>query len=94
MNEIQVLMVEDSPIDAKLILYSLKNSGLKVQHERVQDAGSMREALLKKSWDLILSDYTMPQFSGEAALALLKKTGMDIPLSWYPGGSARRPRFH
>ncbi len=78
-NEIRVLMVEDSSTDAKLILYALKRYGLSVQYERVQDAACMRQALLEKNWDAVLSDYTMPQFSGDAALEVLKQTGLDIP---------------
>jgi PAS domain S-box-containing protein len=49
-------------------------------YERVEDAGAMRKALEKGSWDLILCDYQMPKFSGLAAIALLKETGIDIPL--------------
>lgn len=78
-EKIRVLMVEDSPQDAKLILYSLKRYGFEVQSERVQAAAYMRDRLAKENWDVVLSDYTMPQFSGEAALEVLKQTGLDIP---------------
>jgi len=45
----------------------------------VTTAATMREALHKKTWDFILADHSLPRFSGEQALALLKETGLDLP---------------
>jgi signal transduction histidine kinase len=76
---LRVLFVEDSEIDAELLLRELKRNGYDVEHERVQTAASMRDALSKRSWDIVLSDYSMPQFSGTAALAVLQQSGKDLP---------------
>jgi PAS domain S-box-containing protein len=77
---IRVLMVEDSENDALLELHQLRKNGYEPEHERVETAGAMSNALREKAWDVILCDYQMPHFSGLAALALLKETGIDIPL--------------
>src|ERR687892_20600 len=72
-------MVEDSEDDALLIVRELRRADYDVTFERVDTPESMAAALAHKSWDLILSDYTMPHFSGVAALELLQTSGLDIP---------------
>jgi PAS domain S-box-containing protein len=75
-----VLMVEDSEDDALLIVRALKKGGYDLVYERVETAADMRQALEDKTWDIILSDYKMPHFSGPKAIALLVETKIDIPL--------------
>ena len=77
---LQVLLVEDSEDDVLLTIRALKKGGYDPVYERVEDAGAMRKTLRKKTWDIILCDYQMPQFNGLAAIALLKDTGIDLPL--------------
>ena len=77
---IRVLIVEDSEDDALLIIRELKKNGYSPVSERVETAAAMRRALQDKTWDIVLSDYKMPHFSGTAAIALLKETTIDIPL--------------
>jgi len=77
---LRVLIVEDSPDDMTLLVRILRKSGFEPSFERVETEDSMRSALLEKPWDIILSDYRMPTFDGLRALAVLKETGLDIPL--------------
>jgi PAS domain S-box-containing protein len=77
---LRVLMVEDSEDDVLLTVRALKKGGYDPVFARVEDAGAMRKALQKKTWDIILCDYQMPQFNSLAAIALLKEAGIDIPL--------------
>src|SRR5580704_19132352 len=72
-------MVEDSPSDAKLVVQALRSMGLEVEFERVEDPESMRRALEERTWDMVLSDWSMPKFSAMGALDVLKKTGKDLP---------------
>jgi len=79
-QKISVLIVEDSEPDCVLTVRLLeKSGGYEVYHERVDTADAMRKALKAKTWDLILSDYKMPQFSATLALEVLQETGLDIP---------------
>ena len=78
-ERIQILMVEDNPTDAELVVRELRRSGFEFDWQRV-DTEAEYLAKLNSSVDLILSDYQMPQFSGLRALDLLKRQpGLDIP---------------
>src|SRR5918997_3911574 len=77
---LRVLLVEDSADDALLLLRELKRGGYEILHERVDTAESMRAALEKQGWDIVISDHAMPTFSAPAALELLRENGWrDLP---------------
>jgi signal transduction histidine kinase len=76
---LRVLIVEDSELDARLLVRELRRGGYVPTVERVQTAGAMRAALARQSWDIVLSDHDMPAFSAFAALAVLNESGQDIP---------------
>ncbi len=76
---LRVLMVEDSPTDAKLVVQELRRGGRPLEIERVETAEAMRAALASQSWDLVTSDWSMPSFSAPAALAILKELQPDTP---------------
>jgi signal transduction histidine kinase len=74
-----VLLVEDQPDDEELVIMELGRGSYDVVHVRVDTEAAMAAALDSESWDIILSDFAMPRFSGPAALALLRAKGLDIP---------------
>ena len=76
---LNVLIVEDSENDALLLLRELKRSGYEPAYERVCTADGLNTALEKLPWDIIISDFVMPQFGGLEALKLIKRKGLDIP---------------
>jgi PAS domain S-box-containing protein len=76
---LKLLIVEDSEDDTWLIVRQLQRGGLNPDFQRVETLGSMREALATQSWDLIISDYSLPRFGGPAALALYHQQNLDIP---------------
>src|SRR6266404_5986168 len=76
---LRVLVVEDSELDAGLLLRALERGGFNPRSEIVDTAEAMQAALEHKAWDLILADHAMPQFSAPEALDLVKKCGIDVP---------------
>ncbi|MGH2522785.1 MAG: PAS domain-containing protein, partial [Anaerolineales bacterium] len=76
---LRVLIVEDTEDDTRLLLEELKRGGYDPAHERVDTPAAMQRALDGQTWDVVMSDYSMPHFSAPAALALLKERGLDIP---------------
>ena len=77
-QSIRVLLIEDSHEDAKLIMRELHRAGFDPDVCRV-DAEADYLVALQSNPDIILADYTMPQFSGLRALDLLKKQRLEIP---------------
>jgi len=74
---LRVLHIEDSDIDAELLRLSLRRT-YDVVYARVQSADELKRALLD-DWDVAVSDYTMPNFSGAEALSMIQRSGKDIP---------------
>jgi signal transduction histidine kinase/CheY-like chemotaxis protein len=76
---LRLLLVEDSPADATLVLTQLRRHGYVPECERVENAAAFQEALARGEWDCILSDYELPTFGGLDALRLLQESGIDLP---------------
>lgn len=76
---LRVVIVDDSSLDAELILREL-NRSFATEFVRVDTPSGMSSVIEAEPWDVIVSDYFMPQFSGLDAIALLKKLNKDIPI--------------
>jgi PAS domain S-box-containing protein len=82
---LRILIVEDSEEDTQLLLRHLESGGYEIAHERVETANSLSSALDQGSWDLVFCDFTMPHFSGLAALEIVKKRAFDLPFIFVSG---------
>ena len=82
---LQLLIVEDSEDDAALLLRELKRGGYDVTHERVDTPADLSSALARQKWDLVISDHSMPHFTGIDALHLLRSKGMRMPFIFVSG---------
>lgn len=78
-ERLRVLIVEDSKDDTALLLRNLRQGGYDPAHSRVQTMAEMEAALEEGDWDVIIADYTLPQFSGLAALELYQARELDLP---------------
>ena len=67
---LRVLFVEDSEDDMRLLVRQLRQGGYAPTFERAETADGLRAALHRGGWDIIISDYSMPRFSGLEALAV------------------------
>ncbi len=75
---VRLLHLEDSELDHELMLAHLRRGGLEVVTRRIESESEFFRAL-QHEWDVIVSDYNLPNFSGLLALDLLKAQGRDIP---------------
>ena len=82
---LHVLIIDDSEDDALLIGRQLRQWGYELDCARADSVASLTAALERRHWDLVLSDYTMPGFSGTRALALVRERDPDIPYIFVSG---------
>jgi len=78
-KSLRVLIVEDSKVDAELIALEFTHDGYAIKWERVETSEAMKKALEKRKWDIVISDYSMPRFSGLEALKLVQEKTPDLP---------------
>jgi PAS domain S-box-containing protein len=82
---LRVLIAEDVEDDARLVIRELQRGGYEPTYERVETAAAMQAALDRNNWDLVIGDYSMPHFSGPAALTLLREHDPDTPFIFVSG---------
>ncbi len=78
-RSLRLLLVEDSEEDAELLLFEIRNGGYDPVHARVYTAAALQAALAQEEWDVVVSDYTMPQFGGLDALKIVRRFDPDLP---------------
>jgi diguanylate cyclase (GGDEF)-like protein len=82
---LRVLIIEDSDADAELVVHELSRGGFAVTSERVHTPEDLQAALDRQTWDLAIADFTMPQFSGTAALSLVRQSDPEMPFIFVSG---------
>lgn len=78
-TSLRVLIIEDSPEDTELLIRELCAGGYDPTYERVETSAALVAALNKQTWDIVLSDYSMPHLTGAEALARVREREMDMP---------------
>lgn len=78
-KQISVLIIEDYEDDAELMVLELNKSGLIINYEVVDNENALKDALLKKKWDAIISDYKLPGFNAIGALKTIQQMKLDLP---------------
>jgi PAS domain S-box-containing protein len=83
-EELHILILEDRPSDAELMLHELKREGIQVNATRVWTRADFL-AELRKTPDLILADYSLPAYDGLSALKLAQEERPEIPFIFVSG---------
>ncbi len=76
---LKILIVEDCEDDVLLLNRRLRQGGYQVHSRWVDSAAALSQALTEESWDVVLSDYSLPSFTAIDALFMLQKKGLDLP---------------
>ncbi len=77
---LRVLSLEDSDVDAELILRELKRGAIEFVSRRVQTRSEFEMGIAEFQPDIILADYKLPTFDGAQALAIAKERCPDVPV--------------
>jgi two-component system sensor histidine kinase UhpB len=78
-TKLSVLNIEDCQSDAELNLRLLQKAGYDVVFQRIETANELTKELSSGSWDMIISDYSMPRFTIHEALEIYRSQPIDIP---------------
>ncbi|MBD3402028.1 PAS domain S-box protein [candidate division GN15 bacterium] len=78
-TDLRVLLIEDDDNDALLLLRELESGDYNTTHKQIQTATELHACLDEEAWDLIITDYMMPEFSGLEALGVINGRRLDIP---------------
>lgn len=78
-GQLKILLVEDSEIDADLIIRFLKKQNIDFSHSRVWNNKDYINEINENNFDLILADHSLPQFSGIEAFRIAKNGNKNIP---------------
>src|SRR3569833_44154 len=81
---LRLLHIEDDEDDAELVRRVLERDGFALAWERVDSEPQLREAL-KQTWDIAISDFAMPGFSGLRAFEILSQERSDLPFIFVSG---------
>src|SRR5262245_9409892 len=76
---VRVLIVDDSEDDVLLLAWELRRGGSVPDYTVVATRAGMAAALADSEWDIVISDYSMPDFTGLDALAMLRARSKDVP---------------
>jgi len=76
---VRILLVEDSEDDAILLERQLKKGNMEIEMKRISTSDEMKQSLHDSTWDAIICDYMMPEFTVNDALSLIHNEGFDLP---------------
>ncbi len=82
---LRILHLEDNPADGELIQSMLEAGGIAFSIQRVETPADFESALEHESFDLIISDHTLPCFDGLSALELARRKLPEIPFIFVSG---------
>ncbi|MGH7544673.1 MAG: ATP-binding protein, partial [Gemmatimonadota bacterium] len=82
---LRLLLIEDSEDDARLVVRELERAGYTPSYERVDTEEALRAALDRGPWDVVVSDFRMPRFTGTDALKVVREHDPDTPLIFVSG---------
>src|SRR5690349_5607073 len=84
-DSLRVLLVEDSAEDGELLVRALRALQRPVRAERVASEAELRRALSRFAPHLVLSDHSMPGFSGHEALRIVQEHAPQLPFIFVSG---------
>jgi PAS domain S-box-containing protein/diguanylate cyclase (GGDEF)-like protein len=82
---IRILLIEDLQADAEFIVRALTRAGMNFSTERVETEGGLLEALERFDPDIVLSDFSLPEFDGVGALDIVRRERPRVPFVFVSG---------
>ena len=77
---LKILLIDDSELDAELIMNKFEEAKIPVEYSQVDNARAMEAQLKEQDWDIILCDYSMPSFNAFEAIKSIQKFNPFLPI--------------
>ncbi len=87
---LQLLVAEDSEDDFEILVRELRRGGYDVTAHRVASLPELKSAL-EHTWDLLISDWSMPGFGGAQVLETLAARRLGLPCIVISGTPGEEP---
>ena len=87
---LRALLLEDDPDHAKLWLLALEKGGYTVKADVVTTRAEFSQCLDRNEYDIVLSDYQLPGWTGLKALELVKERGLELPFILVTGEASEK----
>ena len=84
-HPVRILLVEDVPTEAEITIRAVRKGGIACTWHRVETELALRDALRDFQPNIILSDFSLPQFTGLGALATAREVAPDLPFIFVSG---------
>ncbi len=79
-SRLRVLLIEDSEDDTFLLLRALKKGGIEPYYRVVDSESAMETALMEETWDMVITDHSLPGFTSFRVLELSRQYAPDLPV--------------
>lgn len=79
-GKLNILLLEDTPSDARLILHQIKKAGIPFEGTVVDNKSDYQRTLKEQKKDLIITDFNLPDLTGAEALEIAKRHDKNIPV--------------
>ena len=80
MKDLRILLIDDSLEDEIILSKKLETSGYRPEINRLTDLESIKNIAIKKSWDIIITDHILPDFTAVDLIQMLEANKFDIPV--------------
>ena len=84
-TSLHIVILEDSAVDAELMELELRKGNVSARYSRVESEPQFKDILNAEQVDLVLADYTLPEFDGMCALAVLRSEFPHVPFIFVSG---------
>lgn len=84
-SKLSVLILEDNELDNELVELRLLQAGYALDTQVARSRSEFIEAYTRRRWDLILADYSLPDFDGLEALRIVRHTDKHLPFIFVSG---------
>jgi|SRR3989344_8949475 len=84
-KKIKILMLEDAATDAELEIRELEKAGINFESKVVNNQADFEKAVVEYSPDIVIADYSLPQYHGLMGLFYMQSVKINVPFIMLSG---------